>query len=128
MEMNEYPSAEKSVRPEQTPMPMIAGIMAIIAGAFKLIGLLAVAGAFMFIPVSTMYGGGMERAGALLVLLVIIIPLAVLGILSIVGGIYAIGRRRFGMALTGAIAALLPFSMLGIASVILVVLSKNEFE
>lgn len=127
METSEKQPVGGSGCAELTPMPMIAGIMAIIAGAFKLMGLLGVAGMFMFIPVGTMFHNA-GRTEMLIILLVILITLAALGILSIIGGIYALGRRRFGMALTGAIAALLPFSMLGIASVILVVLSKNEFQ
>ena len=108
-------------------MPLIAGILTIVSGAFKFISLLAVAGAFMFVPVTAM-NGGFERMGAMAVLLAVIIPLAILAILSIIGGIYAIVRRRFGMALTGAIAALLPFSLLGVASLVLIVLAKDEFE
>ena len=111
----------------KTPMPLIAGILTIVSGAFKFISLLAVAGAFMFVPVTAM-NGGFERVGAITVLLAVIIPLAILAILSIIGGIYAIVRRRFGMALTGAIAALLPFSLLGVASLVLIVLAKDEFE
>jgi hypothetical protein len=54
------------------------------------------------------------------------IPL-ILGILAIIGGIYALHRKKSGLALTGSIAAFLPFSLLGLASIILIALSKDEF-
>jgi hypothetical protein len=62
--------------------------------------------------------------------LVLLLVSAALGILAIVGGISALQRRRWGLALAGAIAAMLPLFPLGIASVILIGLAKSngEFE
>jgi hypothetical protein len=48
--------------------------------------------------------------------------------LAVIGGIYALQREKFGLAVTGSIAAFLPFSLLGLASIILIALSKDEFE
>ena len=50
----------------------------------------------------------------------------VLGIVAIVGGISAIRRKRFGLALAGAICAILS-GILGILAVIFVALRKREF-
>ena len=56
------------------------------------------------------------------------IPLIILGIVAIVGGIYAIRRKVWGMALAGAICALFSvFGVLGILSIIFVSLSRKEF-
>ena len=58
----------------------------------------------------------------------ITIPLAIIGILAVIGGIYSLQRKKFGLAVTGSIAAFLPFSLLGLASIILIALSRDEFE
>ena len=54
--------------------------------------------------------------------------LAVLGILAIVGGFCALRRKGWGWALAGAIAAILPIFPLGIASTVLTVMARDEFE
>ncbi|MDD5590902.1 MAG: hypothetical protein PHY18_03125 [Dehalococcoidales bacterium] len=55
----------------------------------------------------------------------------VFGIIAIVGGIHSIKRRRWGLALTGAILSF-PFipvgAILGLLAVIFVCLGKKEFE
>ena len=110
---------------KQTPIPIIAGILAIISGAFKLlflIGMIAASTIKAVCPVSTVAMGHPHNVW------IMAIPLAVLGILAIVGGIFAIRRRYFGWAVTGSVAAILPFSLLGLASTILVALSHDEFE
>lgn len=50
-----------------------------------------------------------------------------LAVLAIIGGIYALQRKYWGLALAGSIAAILAFFPTGIAAVIFVALSKNEF-
>jgi hypothetical protein len=50
----------------------------------------------------------------------------VLGIVAIVGGISAIRRKRFGLALAGAICAILS-GPLGILAVVFIALRKREF-
>jgi hypothetical protein len=52
--------------------------------------------------------------------------LVALGILAVVGGISAIGRKSFGLSLTGTICAL-PSTVLGIIAVIFVAFGKSEF-
>ncbi len=79
---------------EPTPMPLIAGIMAIISGAFKLFSLLAVAGVFFFIPVSSVHAD-VGRMEIITIMMIVIIPLIALGVLSIIGGIHAIRRQRY---------------------------------
>jgi hypothetical protein len=55
------------------------------------------------------------------------VPLLVLGIIAVVGGISAIRRKSFGLSLAGAICAL-PAHILGILAIIFVSVSKREFE
>jgi hypothetical protein len=54
--------------------------------------------------------------------------LAVFGTMAIVGGVCALRRKGWGWALAGAIAAILPFLVFGVASVILTIMAKDEFQ
>ena len=56
------------------------------------------------------------------------IVLLAFGIITLVGGIYAIKRRKWGLALAGSILALPVGSILGILAIIFVSLGKNEFD
>ena len=49
------------------------------------------------------------------------------GIVALIGGIYAIKRRAWGLALTGAILSLPSAALLGVLSIIFVSLGKEEF-
>jgi len=57
-------------------------------------------------------------------------PLLILGIVAIVGGIFAIQRKLWGLALAGSICAvlILPASLLGVLAVVFVSLARSEFE
>ena len=57
------------------------------------------------------------------------VPLLVLGIIAIVGGISALRRKCFGLSLAGAICALPSYilGILAILAVIFVALGKREF-
>jgi hypothetical protein len=61
-------------------------------------------------------------------LFAIAVPFAILALLAVVGGIFSIKRRFWGMALTGAIAAFFCCFMFGIISIILTALSRSEFK
>jgi hypothetical protein len=54
--------------------------------------------------------------------------ICVIGALSVIGGNFALKRERWTWALAGAIAGSLVFFFTGIAAVVLVSLSKSEFE
>src|SRR4030042_630126 len=49
-------------------------------------------------------------------------------ILAIVGGIYALQKKKWGLALAGSIAAFFASLILGTAAIVFTVMSKNEFE
>jgi hypothetical protein len=123
---------------EKTAQPIVAGILDIIAGGLGLIGVSFLFIFLWIIPVAftTSVPGipGMEEISNFLppilssiVFVIAIIP-TVGSILAIVGGIYALQRKRWGLALTGSIAAIFSSNLLGIPAVILITLSKNEFE
>jgi hypothetical protein len=50
-----------------------------------------------------------------------------LGIIAILGGIWALRRRSFGLALAGAVCVL-PLGILGILAILCIALAKREFE
>ena len=52
----------------------------------------------------------------------------IFGVLSIIGGVYALQRRYWGLALTAAILATINFFPTGIPAVIFAALGKSEFE
>jgi hypothetical protein len=52
----------------------------------------------------------------------------ILAILSLVGGIFALQRKMWGLALAGSIGAFLTAIILGIPAIILIALSKKEFK
>ena len=114
---------------EKTWKPTVAGILIIIAGSLGL--LIGIGIAVGFGLMGTIIGIIPGFPGGLLSL--IGIPGIVLGIIAIVGGVYALRRRLWGLALSGAICALfftLPLLgwILAILAIIFVALGKGEFE
>jgi len=115
---------------EKTWKPTAAGILTIIAGFLGL--LIGIALAVGLGIAGTMIGviPGIPGIGFLAL---IAIPGIILSIVAIVGGIYALRRRLWGLALAGAICALL-FTLpllgwiLAILAIIFVSLGKGEFE
>lgn len=97
----------------RTWKPTAAGVLSIISGAFM-----------------AWYHWGPNMHAAL-------IPVGIgLGVIAIVGGIFAIRRRFWGLALVGALCAIVPphpwgyltwTPFLGLLAVAFVALSKNEF-
>ena len=53
--------------------------------------------------------------------------LALLGVLAIVGGVFALKRKYWGLALAGAIASIITFFPCGIAAIIFISLGRQEF-
>jgi len=120
---------------EATWKPVAAGIMNIVLGMLNLFGML------MIIGLMVAFGGGIltiVRIAEFMplwmsgmaqgILIILAIVLAVSSSLPLIGGIYAIQRKAWGLALAGSIVAILPVVPLGIISTVLVALSRNEFE
>ena len=103
---------------ERTWKPTTAGILSIIAGAISvIIGIVVAAvgviGWFFAMPWFS----------------AIAAPIIVVGIIAIVGGIYALRREVWGLALVGSICALIgPLFVLGVLAIIFVSLGKSEFK
>jgi len=134
---------------EKTWKPKVAGILDIIAGSQCLI---AGSGIFLF-GVACSCGDGYGASQVLVFCSAIALPLFIVGTLAIRGGLYALKRKRWRLALAGSIAAFLPLcilwlaiivvftahwdslnafflfgSLFGIASIVFTVQSKDEFE
>jgi len=59
---------------------------------------------------------------------IVAIPVLILSLLAIFGGIYSIKRRAWGLALAGSICGTLLTWFLGVPAIILTMVSKREFE
>jgi hypothetical protein len=103
---------------EKTWKPTVAGILALIAGALQVIFGIVIAAVG-----SLGWFFGMQWFSA------IGAPLIIFGIIAIIGGIYALRRQIWGLALAGSICALIgPWFILGVLAIIFVSLGKREFK
>jgi hypothetical protein len=108
-------------------MPVTAGILDLVVGILGLIIGMIGAG---IIALLTFFIAGL---GAL-----ICVPLIILSIVAIVGGVFAIRKRAWGFALAAAICGFItgfvgfPFTVpaipLGIAAIVFTVLGKGQFK
>ncbi len=98
----------------RTSVPVTAGVLAILAGMMgATFGVMALVLRQLFI---------VRTLDALAV------PMIVLAVIAMVGGACAVRRRTWPLAFTGAICALMvPFTVLGIASLIFLLVGKSEF-
>jgi hypothetical protein len=112
----------------------IAGILTIIAGSWGMLGLgwayLSTLYANFITRTSSSYSNGSSEFmqffpviyyswGAFI---------TILGILAIIGGIFALKRNHWGLALAGAIAGTITFYPCGIPAIILLAIAQKEFE
>jgi len=111
---------------QKTWKPTTAGILSIVAGALGVIGGIVIA------SVGAVAGGLLGQLGVPFMQefigAIAAVPI-VLGVVAIVGGVYALKRRVWGLALAGTICAFLtpPLGFLGLLAIIFVVLGKDEF-
>lgn len=113
---------------EKTSRPVTAGILNIITGVIGLAVAFTAFFAFfamtvtldIYLPVFADFISGVVLAFAIISLL--------FSLLILIGGIFATQRKYWGLALAGSIAAVLGLFFLGIPALILVSLSKEEFD
>ncbi len=119
---------------ERTWKPTAAGILSIIAGIVGAITGLAVvviiflAGTSLEFLLKIASEPNQEIPAVVWFEAGILIVILVIAVLAIVGGVYALRRRIWGLALAGSICALVPFVIPGILAIIFVSQSKSEFE
>lgn len=103
--------------------PLTAGILGIISG----VGMLFVC--FWLIlagGITSIIGNVPTWVTGLLFGLAL--PFALLAILAVIGGIYAIRRKAWGLALAGSISAFFCCFILGIIAIPLIAISHSEFS
>jgi hypothetical protein len=120
---------------DRSGLPIAAGTINIIAGFFNLIGCLGVAFwliGFVFKAPVNWHGslalGEWGIKNITLFLGIAAVWLLIAGILAIIGGAFAVQRKHWGTALTGSIFVLLTNWPLGIASLVLTIVSAGEFR
>jgi hypothetical protein len=110
-------------------MPVVAGILDIISGFMGLIaGIFLILGPQFIGTLSKMPGFGMRPPLPEVLYPWVGIAVIIIGILSIVGGVYALRVKNWAMALTGSICATLCGRLLGVPALVFTVLSKNDFK
>ncbi|HEX9896730.1 MAG TPA: hypothetical protein VGA85_03610 [Dehalococcoidales bacterium] len=119
----------------------LGGIFSIASGAFGFLYLgFALLGVFIFNsifnPESSLFLAGEippeEFSDAMSFMTIYCIAIGVfyglLGLLGIIGGIYALKRKYWGLALAGSIAGSITFFPCGIVAVIFTAMAKPEFD
>jgi RNA polymerase subunit RPABC4/transcription elongation factor Spt4 len=105
-----------------TWMPLTAGILDLVAGVPALIiGILVAAGLGALGWISGIAGVGVIMA-------VMGVPLIIFAIIAIVGGVFALRKRIWGLALAGSIFALFCACILGIPAIVFIAMGKGEFQ
>ncbi|MFH1662515.1 MAG: hypothetical protein ABH934_01130 [Chloroflexota bacterium] len=131
-ELEQQPDKTREATP-QTWMPAAAGVLSIVAGAMGLIAIvfLITFGATFGAEIAheVLKSVGFWQSGMPLTIIGFIsIPLIIINAVAIIGGIYALHRRTWGLALAGAICAILAAQIFGIIAVVFIAISKKEFE
>ena len=117
-------STEVGPLAQKTAKPIVAGVFNIFIGSCCILGVLGlVIAAAVVGPVTTDVPFSLAA-----ILMIIALPLAVLGILATVGGVFELQRKMWGWALAGSIAAACASTVLGMAAVVLTAVSRNEFS
>jgi hypothetical protein len=116
---------------EKTWKSTVAGVLCIVAGGIGILRSIPMIGGAEFggqrmhmwgwlFDIQSIFG---DISGVTLGII-----LAICGIVALIGGIYALNRKMWGLALAGAILAIFVSNFLGILSVIFVALARGEFD
>ena len=114
--------------PSTAWMPTAGGVLSIVSGSLAIIGavVLAILTLIGLIAARGFFAGA--DAPPFIILFFISIYLLAVGILAIIGGISAVRRRNFSLALAGAIASLFTGgTIIGVVAIVFVALSRKEF-
>ena len=119
---------------QRTWKPTAAGILNIITGALNALGAMGIIIAIIAIGnINIMRFLPPEDAPFIAplvstILIVILVLSIIEAVFPIIGGVFALQRRKWGWALAGSIIAIFGTFPLGVASTIFVAIAKNEFE
>ncbi len=116
-------------RAEAQAAPKKKGILPVVGGVFVLIaGLAELASGGLLISSGEFVGGFDLGTGVHNILTVCGAVWIVLGIIAILGGIFAIQRKHFGLAILGAILGLGGYFIFGLIGIILIAVGRNDFD
>jgi hypothetical protein len=122
-------STGASMPQQRSALPTAGGVLLIIAGVMGLIAWIYIAflgGAITQLPVAGAYVGG--------ILIICGVIGIIFSILALVGGIVAVQRKMWGLALAGSILGLFTLgfffisSILSLIALILIAISRSEFK
>jgi len=115
----------------------IAGVLSIISGGLGVIGAITLIAAIFlvsfFATVESSYESPWQEDGAFLIFIALFYGIlgliyVALGILGIVGGIFCLKKKHWGLSLAAAIAGAITFFPCGIAAIVFTALAKPEFQ
>jgi len=113
-------------------MPKVAGILDIVAGSLGVMFPFIMALWFVFFSMAMRSDPGEFHDFPVSFMAIFMIPFALFmlgaGILAIIGGVHALKRKKWGLALAGSIGAVFTQFVLGVVAIIFTVMGKNEFE
>ena len=110
----------------RTKKPIIGGILSIFSGLLGLLGTYSYS--IGFGEAGSGIGKGDMPPFVPSIIFGMPVPAIIIALIAIVGGVLAIMRRRWRWALTGSIAAVLSLIFTGIPAIVLIAISKREFE
>jgi uncharacterized membrane protein HdeD (DUF308 family) len=112
---------------EKTWMPRVGGILVIIGGAINII--LGIVGFFFAIERGLIDPAYLNQDDGTIIFFTIFISFMVIaGIVAIIGGIFALRRKVWGLVLAGAIVSCINYSsILGIPALVFIILSRKQF-
>jgi hypothetical protein len=114
-------------------MPVAGGILNIVSGA---IGLIATA---FLVAFSITLGAGiahevlsslgvLELGIPVTIIWMFAIPILFISTVSIIGGVYAVNKKNWSLALAGAACSIVTSQVIGVIAVIFIAISKKEFK
>ncbi len=115
----------------------ISGILSIVSGSLGLLGFLfivLIVAFLIFMPDMAGMGRAIDadtKSGLLIaqiVYAVIGLFTLILGVLAILGGVYALKRKYWGLGLAAAIAGVLVFFPTGIPAIVFHIMARQEFQ
>jgi hypothetical protein len=109
----------------RTKKPVIGGVLSIFSGLLGLQGIASYTIGFGA-PGSGIGKGDMPPFVPSIIF-DMPVPAVIIALLALIGGIFAILRRRWKWSLIGSIAAALSLIIFGIPAIVLIALSRDEF-
>jgi hypothetical protein len=131
--MQKQKLSEAPDTPKLTWKPVMAGILDIAGGAIGMVGgllLVVLSSLFQVIREVLLLDPAviLKIQQAISSLIAVPFVYSFVGIVSIIGGVYALQRRIWPLALAGAISSCIVFPFFGLPSIIITALARDEFN